>query len=90
MKEPQSTEVDQIYQVLKQATEISNSKPRVNVDISIERSNPGSASGSGQSLNKGPRAGLTPQPARAIGSNLAVVNPVPCSTSSGLFDAINS
>ncbi|ENN73283.1 hypothetical protein YQE_10047, partial [Dendroctonus ponderosae] len=80
------TEVDQIYQVLKQATEISNSRPRVNLEtpgISVERgSNPGSSSGSGQSLNKAVRTGLTPQPARAGASNLAVLNPVPCSTSS--------
>ncbi|XP_048522314.1 uncharacterized protein LOC109542090 isoform X2 [Dendroctonus ponderosae] len=84
--EPPVTEVDQIYQVLKQATEISNSRPRVNLEtpgISVERgSNPGSSSGSGQSLNKAVRTGLTPQPARAGASNLAVLNPVPCSTSS--------
>ncbi|XP_066145711.1 uncharacterized protein Stacl isoform X4 [Euwallacea fornicatus] len=83
--EPRAVEVDQIYQVLKQATEISNSKPRVNVtEISGDRSNPGSSSGSGQSLNKGSRPALTPQLSRAVvGSNLAVVNPAPCSTSSG-------
>ncbi|XP_066244789.1 uncharacterized protein Stacl isoform X2 [Euwallacea similis] len=82
--EPRAVEVDQIYQVLKQATEISNSKPRVNVtEISVDRSNPGSSSGSGQSLNKGSRPALTPQLSRAVvGSNLAVVNPAPCSTSS--------
>ncbi|XP_066145718.1 uncharacterized protein Stacl isoform X11 [Euwallacea fornicatus] len=82
--EPRAVEVDQIYQVLKQATEISNSKPRVNVtEISGDRSNPGSSSGSGQSLNKGSRPALTPQLSRAVvGSNLAVVNPAPCSTSS--------
>ncbi|XP_066244797.1 guanine nucleotide exchange factor VAV2 isoform X9 [Euwallacea similis] len=83
-EKPRAVEVDQIYQVLKQATEISNSKPRVNVtEISVDRSNPGSSSGSGQSLNKGSRPALTPQLSRAVvGSNLAVVNPAPCSTSS--------
>ncbi|XP_066145716.1 guanine nucleotide exchange factor VAV2 isoform X9 [Euwallacea fornicatus] len=83
-EKPRAVEVDQIYQVLKQATEISNSKPRVNVtEISGDRSNPGSSSGSGQSLNKGSRPALTPQLSRAVvGSNLAVVNPAPCSTSS--------
>lgn len=77
-------EVDQIYQVLKQATEISNSKPRVNVEIitpvdkSAAGSNPGSSGSSGQSLN---RRGPPPQP-RVTGSMLAVINPAPCSTSS--------
>lgn len=79
-------EVDQIYQVLKQATEISNSKLRVNIEpappgITVDKStnsNPGSSGSSGQSLN---RKG---QPSRAAASNLAVINPAPCSTSSGL------
>ena len=82
--------MDQIYQVLKQATEISNSKPRVNVEpappgITVDRSassNPGSSGSSGQSLNR--RPGPPTQPSRAIGSSLAVINPAPCSTSSGL------
>ncbi|XP_050305284.1 uncharacterized protein LOC126742589 isoform X2 [Anthonomus grandis grandis] len=86
--ENQTTEVDQIYQVLKQATEISNAKPRVNVEGPSERSNPGSNSGSGggsgQSLNAKTVTRLTPQPARAsAGSNLTVINPAPCATSSG-------
>ncbi|XP_050305292.1 uncharacterized protein LOC126742589 isoform X8 [Anthonomus grandis grandis] len=85
--ENQTTEVDQIYQVLKQATEISNAKPRVNVEGPSERSNPGSNSGSGggsgQSLNAKTVTRLTPQPARAsAGSNLTVINPAPCATSS--------
>lgn len=83
--------MDQIYQVLKQATEISNSKLRVNIDsgptpgITVDRgalaggSNPGSSGSSGQSLN---RRGPPPQP--IPGSTLAVINPAPCSTSSGL------
>ncbi|XP_030766912.1 uncharacterized protein LOC115890735 isoform X6 [Sitophilus oryzae] len=82
-EKPPTTEVDQIYQVLKQATEIS--KPRLNIEapgITVDRSgssNPGSSNGSGQSINKR----LTPQPTRANpGPNLAVVNPAPCSTSS--------
>jgi hypothetical protein len=87
---PESPEVDQIYQVLKQATEISNSKPRVNVEpatpgITVDRSansNPGSSGSSGQSLNR--RPGPPIQPSRAAGPNLAVINPAPCSTSSGL------
>ncbi|XP_074036554.1 SH3 and cysteine-rich domain-containing protein isoform X3 [Leptinotarsa decemlineata] len=80
----ESPEVDQIYQVLKQATEISNSKLRVNVEIvtpvdkSAPGSNAGSSGSSGQSLN---RRGPPPQP-RAAGSMLAVINPAPCSTSS--------
>ncbi|RZB39395.1 uncharacterized protein BDFB_003178 [Asbolus verrucosus] len=86
----ESPEVDQIYQVLKQATEISNSKPRVNVEpappgITVERStssNPGSSGSSGQSLNR--RPGPPTQPSRVVGSSLAVINPAPCSTSSGL------
>lgn len=86
---PEPTEVDQIYQVLKQATEISNSKPRVNVEIitPVDKSapgsgsNPGSSGSSGQSLN---RRAPPLQPSRAIGSTLNVVNPAPCSTSSGL------
>ncbi|KYB25460.1 hypothetical protein TcasGA2_TC034277 [Tribolium castaneum] len=89
-EDEKSPEVDQIYQVLKQATEISNSKPRVNVEpappgITVDRtvtSNPGSSGSSGQSLNR--RPGPPIQPPRAAGSNLAVVNPAPCSTSSGL------
>ncbi|XP_015838821.2 uncharacterized protein Stacl isoform X6 [Tribolium castaneum] len=88
-EDEKSPEVDQIYQVLKQATEISNSKPRVNVEpappgITVDRtvtSNPGSSGSSGQSLNR--RPGPPIQPPRAAGSNLAVVNPAPCSTSSG-------
>nr|XP_015838823.1 PREDICTED: uncharacterized protein LOC657682 isoform X7 [Tribolium castaneum] len=87
-EDEKSPEVDQIYQVLKQATEISNSKPRVNVEpappgITVDRtvtSNPGSSGSSGQSLNR--RPGPPIQPPRAAGSNLAVVNPAPCSTSS--------
>ncbi|XP_018568029.1 uncharacterized protein LOC108908470 [Anoplophora glabripennis] len=85
IEDEKSPEVDQIYQVLKQATEISNSKPRVNVEIippsdkSATGSNPGSSGSSGQSLN---RRGVPPQPSRATGSMLAVVNPAPCSTSS--------
>ncbi|XP_060529108.1 guanine nucleotide exchange factor VAV3 isoform X3 [Cylas formicarius] len=87
----QSAEVDQIYQVLKQATEISNSKPRVNIDnappgITVERSfgsNPGSSGGSGQSISSSRgRTGPGPQPIKPTGANLAVVNPAPCSTSS--------
>ncbi|XP_072381378.1 uncharacterized protein Stacl isoform X6 [Diabrotica undecimpunctata] len=79
------TEVDQIYQVLKQATEISNSKPRVSVEIiapidkTASSSNAGSSGSSGQSLN---RRAPPLQPSRASGSTLAVVNPAPCSTSS--------
>lgn len=88
---PESPEVDLIYQVLKQAGEISNSKSRVNLEptppvgITVDRggtaSAPGSSGSSGQSLNR--RA--PPQPARVQGSNLAVINPAPCSTSSGLW-----
>ncbi|KAJ8976791.1 hypothetical protein NQ317_014134 [Molorchus minor] len=77
----EAPEVDQIYQVLKQATEISNSKPRVNVEIIppvadkiASSSNPGSSGSSGHSLN---RRGIPPQPSRAAGSTLAVVNPAP-------------
>lgn len=87
----ESTEVDLIYQVLKQAGEISNSKSRTNLDggppgITVDRSAsgsvPGSSGSSGQSLN---RRGPPPvQPSRAQGSSLCVVNPAPCSTSSGL------
>ncbi|XP_068897063.1 uncharacterized protein Stacl isoform X4 [Tenebrio molitor] len=87
-EDEKSPEVDQIYQVLKQATEISNSKPRVNVEpatpgITVDRSansNPGSSGSSGQSLNR--RPGPPIQPSRAAGPNLAVINPAPCSTSS--------
>ncbi|GJQ87483.1 hypothetical protein Trydic_g19242 [Trypoxylus dichotomus] len=85
----ESTEVDLIYQVLKQAGEISNSKSRTNLDIAppgitVDRSASGSVAGSsgssGQSLN---RRGPPPvQPSRAQGSSLCVVNPAPCSTSS--------
>lgn len=85
-----------IYQVLKQAGEISNSKSRVNMDVmptigvNLDKghstSNPGSSSGSssGQSLNRrtGPQQN---QPTRGQGSNLTVINPAPCSTSSGLL-----
>lgn len=87
----ESTEVDLIYQVLKQAGEISNNKSRTNLDaappgITVDRSLsgsvPGSSGSSGQSLN---RRGPPPvQPSRAQGSSLCVVNPAPCSTSSGL------
>ncbi|XP_049823029.1 uncharacterized protein LOC109597113 isoform X3 [Aethina tumida] len=70
--------VDQIYQVLKQATEISNSRPRVNVET-VAASSGGSSGSSGQSLNRKAVAA----PCRATGSTLAVVNPAPCSTSSG-------
>lgn len=88
---PESPEVDLIYQVLKQAGEISNSKTRVNLEppvgITVDRgatsSAPGSSGSSGQSLNR--RSGAPAQPSRAQGSNLAVINPAPCSTSSGLF-----
>ncbi|XP_057670489.1 uncharacterized protein LOC130902399 isoform X2 [Diorhabda carinulata] len=85
LDDEKTTEVDQIYQVLKQATEISNSKPRVNVEIiapvekSASGSNPGSSGSSGQSLN---RRGTPLQPTRIPGSTLAVINPAPCSTSS--------
>lgn len=84
--------MDQIYQVLKQAGEISNNKPRVNLEpippigITVDRGAPGSAPGSsgssGQSLNR--KGGVPPQPQRAQGSSLTVNNPAPCSTSSGL------
>lgn len=92
----ENTEVDLIYQVLKQAGEISSSKSRVNMDVTpptiavnLDRghsaSNPSSSgSSSGQSLNRrtGPQQN---QPSRAQGSNLTVINPAPCSTSSGLL-----
>lgn len=93
--------MDLIYQVLKQAGEISNSKSRVNLEqptppvgITVDRgaaaaaagasSAPGSSSSSGQSLNRRTCPPPT-QTARAQSSNLAVVNPAPCSTSSGWF-----
>lgn len=110
--------MDLIYQVLKQAGEISNSKPRsaelnsgrpmviavenatttatatriedrppvgilVN-DRSGTSSAPGSSGSSGQSLN---RRG---QPNRPPGSSLTVSNPVPHSTSSGVFSYLFS
>lgn len=108
----ESPEVDLIYQVLKQAGEISNTKPRSSTDtansndrtgrvnIGVEQgtrveerppvgilvndrsgsgSAPGSSGSSGQSLN---RRG---QPSRPPGSSLTVSNPVPHSTSSGVF-----
>ncbi|XP_017768866.1 PREDICTED: uncharacterized protein LOC108557011 isoform X2 [Nicrophorus vespilloides] len=79
----ESPEVDLIYQVLKQAGEISNSKGRIEtptVGITLDRG--ATPSGSGQSLNRRPLAGPA-QPPRPQGSNLCVVNPAPCSTSSG-------
>ncbi|KAF5281601.1 hypothetical protein FQR65_LT02921 [Abscondita terminalis] len=90
VEEEKGSEVDQIYQVLKQAGEISNNKPRVNLEpvppigITVDRGNAGSAPGSsgssGQSLN---RKGCPPtQSQRAQGSSLTVNNPAPCSTSS--------
>lgn len=90
---PEGSEVDQIYQVLKQAGEISNNKPRVNLEpvppvgITVDRgappSVPGSSGSSGQTLNR--KGGIPPQPQRAQGSSLTVNNPAPCSTSSGLL-----
>ncbi|XP_031355891.1 uncharacterized protein LOC116180168 isoform X6 [Photinus pyralis] len=87
----EGSEVDQIYQVLKQAGEISNNKPRVNLEpvppigITVDRGLPGSAPGSsgssGQSLNR--KGCPPPQSQRAQGSSLTVNNPAPCSTSSG-------
>ncbi|XP_045474665.1 uncharacterized protein LOC123680682 isoform X2 [Harmonia axyridis] len=79
-------EVDRIYQVLKQATEIS--KPRVNIEapgITVDRgaggSAPGSSGSSGQSLNR--RGGVPPpQSPQSTGANLSVINPAPCSISS--------
>nr|CAH7722056.1 unnamed protein product [Callosobruchus chinensis] len=66
------TEVDQIYQVLKQATEISNSRPRVNVELVP-----------GDRTIGGPPQGAPITQARKPGAaNLAVVNPAPCSTTS--------
>ncbi|CAH1154321.1 unnamed protein product [Phaedon cochleariae] len=79
-------EVDQIYQVLKQATEISN-KPRVSVEIITSSdaagSNPGSSGSSGHSLNRPrpPPAHAQP-PIRVGGPTLAVVDSAPCATSS--------
>ncbi|XP_044755270.1 uncharacterized protein LOC123314203 [Coccinella septempunctata] len=81
-------EVDRIYQVLKQATEISNSKPRVNIEapgITVDRgqgvATPVSAGSSGQSLNR--RVGPPPtQSPQSGGANLSVINPTPSSTSS--------
>nr|CAH7722054.1 unnamed protein product [Callosobruchus chinensis] len=68
------TEVDQIYQVLKQATEISNSRPRVNVELVP-----------GDRTIGGPPQGAPITQARKPGAaNLAVVNPAPCSTTSAL------
>lgn len=102
----ESPEVDLIYQVLKQAGEISNTKSRSTPDTmandrgraiveqrvedrppvgilvndrSGSGSAPGSSGSSGQSLN---RRG---QPSRPPGSSLTVSNPVPHSTSSGVF-----
>ncbi|XP_031355889.1 uncharacterized protein LOC116180168 isoform X4 [Photinus pyralis] len=91
VEEEKGSEVDQIYQVLKQAGEISNNKPRVNLEpvppigITVDRGLPGSAPGSsgssGQSLNR--KGCPPPQSQRAQGSSLTVNNPAPCSTSSG-------
>lgn len=100
--ETEASEVDLIYQVLKQAGEISSNKtppqsqqghPSMmqqvaassgatpTVGIQLERG--ATPSSSGQNLN---RLGLRPPSAapRQTGSSLCVVNPAPCSTSSGL------
>ncbi|XP_071050327.1 guanine nucleotide exchange factor VAV2 isoform X9 [Onthophagus taurus] len=90
--EEKTTEVDLIYQVLKQAGEISSSRSRTNLDAtgppgitvdgrSASGSGPGSSGSSGQSLNR--RAPPPAQPPRNHGSSLCVINPAPCSTSSG-------
>ncbi|XP_071050321.1 uncharacterized protein [Onthophagus taurus] len=87
----ETTEVDLIYQVLKQAGEISSSRSRTNLDAtgppgitvdgrSASGSGPGSSGSSGQSLNR--RAPPPAQPPRNHGSSLCVINPAPCSTSS--------
>lgn len=55
----------------------------ITVDRGATTSAPGSSGSSGQSLNR--RSGAPTQPTRPQGSNLAVINPAPCSTSSGLF-----
>nr|CAI5859778.1 unnamed protein product [Callosobruchus analis] len=66
------TEVDQIYQVLKQATEISNSRPRVNVELV-----PGD-----RTIGGSPQGAPATQARKPGAANLAVINPAPCSTTS--------
>ncbi|XP_065155668.1 uncharacterized protein Stacl isoform X2 [Atheta coriaria] len=108
VEEEKASEVDLIYQVLKQAGEISSNKtppqsqqghPSMmqqvaassgatpTVGIQLERG--ATPSSSGQNLN---RLGLRPPSAapRQTGSSLCVVNPAPCSTSSGMRSMRNS